>query len=103
MKTRSKDSRRLEMAHPQLVVKREPSKVIQGTRQQIVAELQKIGDEENLMLIIPGRVVEKDGGPITRKSFDEVFGPLQQGFEESGMTEEETIAFVDAEWQAYRV
>lgn len=90
------------MAQPQLVVKREPSKVIQGTRKQIAAELEKIGDEENLTLIIPGREVEKSETPVRRKSFDEVFGPLQKGFEESGMTEEEVVAFVDAEMQAYR-
>jgi hypothetical protein len=90
------------LAQPQLIVKREPSTVIQGTRQQIAAELQKIGDEENLTLIIPGREVEKGGGPVTRKSFDEVFEPLQKGFEESGMTEEEVAAFVDAEMEAYR-
>ena len=36
------------------------------------------------------------------KSFEEVFGPLQKGFEQSGMTEEELNDFVDAEMKAYR-
>ena|SRR5579871_3851648 len=92
------------MAEPQLIIKRGPSTVIQGTRDQIAAELEKLGnDQEELTLIVPGKQVEANGAtPSQKKSFDEVFGPLQKGFEESGMTEKELGEFIDAEIAAYR-
>lgn len=89
------------MAQGQLHIKRGPSTVIQGKRQQIAAQLDTLAEDEELTLIIPGKAVEAEVSG-RRKSFDEVFGSLQQGFEESGMTEEELDAFVEAEVTAAR-
>jgi hypothetical protein len=80
----------------QLHFKRGPSTVIQGKRLEIAAQLDQLDDEEEMTLIVPGKPVEA-GSLGNRTSFDAVFGPLQKGFEESGMTEEEMGAFVDEE------
>lgn len=92
------------MAQPQLIVKREPSTVVQGTRQQIAEALKQLGEEEELTLLIPGKEIGQNGSvsSTTSKTFEEVFGPLQQGFEASGLTEEEVGEFVDTEIKAYR-
>jgi hypothetical protein len=93
------------MTEPQLVIRRSPSTVIQGTREQIAAELEKLGNDlDELTLIVPGKQVETNGSapPHKRKSFDEVFGPLQKGFEESGMTDNELGEFIDTEIATYR-
>lgn len=93
------------MAEPQIVIRCGPSTVIQGTREQIAAELGKIGNDlEELTLIVPGKQVVNNGAPPlhNQQLFDEVFGPLQKGFEESGMTDDELGEFIDAEIATYR-
>jgi hypothetical protein len=93
------------MAEPQLVIRRGPSTVIQGTRERIVAELEKLGNDiDEITLIVPGKPVETNDAtpPRKRKSFEEVFGPLQKGFDEGGMTDDELGEFIDAEITAYR-
>ena len=40
--------------------------------------------------------------PQPAMTFEEIFAPLHEGFKESGMTDEELGAFIDAEIKAYR-
>ena len=89
------------MTESQIIIQPAASRVIQGTRQQIAAALEKLDPAEELTLIIPG--LETEGTPRAAElSFDDVFGPLQKGFEASGMSEEALGEFVDAEIADYR-
>ncbi|HZP81711.1 MAG TPA: hypothetical protein VFB21_08755 [Chthonomonadaceae bacterium] len=94
------------MAQPQIKPKRIPPRVIEGTPQEITLHLKELDAEERLTLLIPGKELGTNGVASSEGkqalSFEEVFGPLQQGFEESGMTEEELGELIDAELKAVR-
>jgi hypothetical protein len=83
-----------------------PPRVIEGTPQEFAAHLERLSAEERVTLILPGTALKTNGttssGGKQGLSFDEVFGPLQQGFEESGMTDEELGELIDSELEAVR-
>lgn len=97
------------MAQPQVIPTRTPEAVIQGTRREIEAQLQHVDEEETLTLIIPGKELKTNGAgtPTAQKphagmSFREIFASSQEGFDQTGMTDEELADAIEAEVKAYR-
>lgn len=90
------------MAQPQVIPTRAPATVIQGTRREIEAQLQHVDEEETLTLIIPGKELKTNGTgtPTAQKphagmTFREIFASSQEGFDQTGMTDEELDEFID--------
>jgi len=98
------------MAQAQVIQRATPSRVIQGTPEEIATHLKTLKQDEMLTLIIPGQEIQTTEKPASTgtepphagMTFAEILEPLQQDFEETGMTDEELGEFIDAEIEAYR-
>ena len=94
----------------QVIIRRTPSQVIEGTPEQIAARLKTLEDDTRLTLIIPGDEIEEEEKldriagepPHTSTTFRQIFAPSQAGFDQTGITDDELSDFLEAEVKAYR-
>jgi hypothetical protein len=87
-----------------IIPKMTPSRVIEGTPDEIATYLKTLDKDEDikLTLIIPGEELTAETIPHAGMTFTEILAPLQQDFEATGMTDEELGEFIDAEIKAHR-
>lgn len=87
------------------------TQVIEGTPAEIIERLQTLNGNTRLTLIIPSIAPSENAGrqlsdaqeaPHADMTFAQILAPLQQDFEESGMTDEELGDLIDAELKACR-
>jgi hypothetical protein len=98
------------MAQTQVIARRTPPQVIEGTPEEIAERLKTLEGDKRLTLIIPGDEIEAtekpeqtDGQqPPADMTFRQIFAPSQTGFDQTGMTDDELSDFVEAEVKAYR-
>jgi predicted CopG family antitoxin len=57
---------------------------------------------EELLAEVLARHSDHSAPSRSRTAFEEIFSPLQKGFDESGLTEEELGALIDREVKAHR-
>ena len=93
------------MTETPTILERAAVGILEGTPAELTAYLATAPQEIKLKLILPETVETKAATPVTPHAgmtFAEILAPAQQGFEESGMTEEELDDFIEAEIKAYR-
>ena|SRR5579872_1282788 len=98
------------MAQTQVIARRTPPQVIEGTPEEIAERLKTLEGDKRLTLIIPGEEIETIEKPehsneessSAGMTFRQIFAPSQAGFDQTGMSENELSDFLEAEVKAYR-
>ncbi len=72
--------------------------MIQGTREEIAAQLEtlSVADNESLTLIVPGEEVPSNGASGTEQTLADIVAPLQADFETLGMNDEEHADWIES-------
>ena len=97
------------MASAEVIQRIRSPRVVVGTPKEIAEHLKCLDVDKRLTLIIPGSLIpdhdeanEEIQHP-TGKTFQHIFDTPQEGFDQSGMSEDELSDFIEAEVKAYRI